>query len=255
MRMPFAPFCPYLPLLLLFVSASVVSLLCFYSGLLSLFPAVLLRCSFLCLVSRRFELSPSLGVHLFLLLPWGGLFIGLHLLSLVSSSLFSCVGFWFLRFFCLVQISGSLRNMVSLWDESRFAVSSLLLSSLASFCISFPLGHLSFQFYDTFESAVPLATWSLFWMSQDFAVPLSHLHLGSLLVMVSLWGRVSVFFCPLPPLSVVVFRLFALGVTPGFCFDSFSRSIFGFPFWWGTTFRPRSLQMPLPSLSLVSFRC
>ena len=138
MRMPFAPFCPYLPLLLLFVSASVVSLLCFYSGLLSLFPAVLLRCSFLRLVSRRFELSPSFGVHLFLLLPWGGLFIGLHLLSLVSSSLFSCVGFWFLRFFCLVQISGSLRNMVSLWDESRFAVSSLLLSSLASFRISFP---------------------------------------------------------------------------------------------------------------------
>ena len=74
-------------------------------------------------------------------------------------------------------------------------------------------------------------------------------------MVVSLRGHVSVFFV----LSLLCLWLSSgfspLGVDPGFCFESFSRSLFHFPFWWGTSFRPRSLRRrlpPLQSLSLMS---
>ena len=96
---------------------------------------------------------------LFLVLCWRfPLLRLLFLLSRCTFSLFECPC-CFLWGFCLVRISGSVRNVVSLCNESGFAAPS----SQACFWWSFPfLCGFPFCSSDSFASKVPLATWSPF---------------------------------------------------------------------------------------------
>ena len=94
---------------------------------------------------------------LFLVLCWRfSLLRLLFLLSRCTFSLFECPC-CFLWGFCLVRISGSLRN------ESGFAAPYVYLSSQACFWWSFPfLCGFPFCSSDSFASKVPFATWSPF---------------------------------------------------------------------------------------------
>ena len=90
---------------------------------------------------------------------FGCLFFAPRPVSLVSSSLLSFgVGVpGFLCFFCLVGISGSLRDVVSLWAESGFAGSSVSLGVWSSFSV---LVSLSLGFCLCW---VPFLTYSHLW--------------------------------------------------------------------------------------------
>ena len=73
---------------------------------------------------------------------------------------------YYLWCFCLIRISGSLRDVVSLWDELGFAVASVSLSSQGCFMWWYPFLYRSpFCSFDSFASKVLLATWSPFGMS------------------------------------------------------------------------------------------
>ena len=138
---------------------------CFGRRLLSLrfdvaswFPDICLRCSSLHLVFCVFCSVALFGSSYFLLFvlnilvlyPSPGV-IGVFFHGLR-------VGFWLLRSFCLVRISGSLRDVVSLWDKSVFGF--LIFRSISGFA------RFSIQFFsDSFESVVPLAPWSPFGLS------------------------------------------------------------------------------------------
>ena len=74
--------------------------------------------------------------------------------------------YYFLWCFCLVRISGSLRSVVSLWDELGFAEASVSLSSQGCFMWWYPFLYGSpFCSSDSFASKVPLVMWSPFGMS------------------------------------------------------------------------------------------
>ena len=128
----FCPFC----LLLLLVVASVVGRLLSSSMMPSL-----CYCHYFGVSLPSPCVSVSFGsVPLFrgglVFFSWGleRLFVTHHPVSLVSCSLLSFMWqYWCLWYFCLVRISGSLRDVVSLWDESGFAESSVSLGSQGSF--------------------------------------------------------------------------------------------------------------------------
>ena len=82
--------------------------------------------------------------------------------------------YYFLWCFCLVRISGSLHDVVSLWDESGFAEASLSLSSQGCFLLWYlSLYGSPFCSPASFASKVPLATWSPFGMSLAYFGALS----------------------------------------------------------------------------------
>ena len=86
---------------------------------------------------------------------------------------FECC-YYFLWCFCLVQISSSLRDVVSLWGRSGFAAASVSLSSQGCFVWWYPfLFGSPFCSSDSFTSKVPLATWLPFGMSLAYFGALS----------------------------------------------------------------------------------
>ena len=105
-----------------------------------LFCASLRFCSFL--LSERSQASFVFSLRLQFVLRW---------YTLLS---FECRSY-FLWCFCLVQISGSLRDVVSLWDESGFAAASLSLSLQGCFLWWCPfLSRSPFRSYASFGDGV-----------------------------------------------------------------------------------------------------
>ena len=133
------------------------------------FSVVLLRCSSIRPVSLSCDLFPYFRGSCILLLALVSLFIALHLVSLVSSSLLLVWG----TGFCSPSASFGSPVPFATWSPfgtSQGLVFPISLGFLVSIPCWTPLGHISIQyFYDSFASAVPLETWSPFGMSQGFA--------------------------------------------------------------------------------------
>ena len=129
-----------------------------------LFPIAQTFTGFLCfssLCSSGSWLSIYVSSSLYFVLRFSSLRLRFILSWYTLLSLECCS--YFLWCFCLVRISGSLCDVVSLWDESGFVEASLSLSSQS--CIPWwcPFLYQSpFCSYASFASTVPFATWSPF---------------------------------------------------------------------------------------------
>ena len=161
-----------------------------------------------------------------------------------------CVGYWFLQSFCLVRVSSSLHDEVSLWDESGFDFSSLSLGSLFSLPVLAPFGSSLrsvllglIRICGSLSDVVTLWDESRFCWFICLACVSGFPFRGGLPL-----GSCLSFFYPLPPSPVVAFPAFRPLGLPLTFLGSLSRSGFHFHFLWDTPFHPRSFRLALPSL-------